>query len=71
MVGHSCLYQEGVRQEVQPDVALHRGAQLRLVRDPRDAPLHLLLLGPGGNIAFQERLIHSSSIPENKQKHAR
>ena len=41
--GHRGVHQEGVRQEVQPDLALHCGAQLRLVRDPRDEALHLFL----------------------------
>lgn len=54
--GHRGVHQEGVRQEVQPHVALHRGAQLRLVRDARDAPLHLLLPRAGGDPAVQERL---------------
>lgn len=54
--GYRRLHQEGVRQEVQSHVALHRRPQFRLIRDARDAPLHLLLLGPGRRAALQERL---------------
>merc|ERR1711872_1104814 len=51
--GHRRLHQEGVRQEVQPDVALHRGAQLRELRDARDEALHLLLPRPGCDSSVQ------------------
>lgn len=54
--GHCGVHQEGVRQEIQPDMALHRGPQLWIVRDARDPPLYLLLLGTGGHPAVQERL---------------
>lgn len=54
--GHCCIHQEGVRQEVQPHVALHRRPQLWLVCDTRNTPLHLLLPGSGGRAALQERL---------------
>lgn len=54
--GHRCLHQEGVRQEVQPDLALHRRPQLRLIRHARDSPLHLFLSRPGRHPAVQERL---------------
>lgn len=45
--GYCRFHQEGVRQEVQGDVALHRRPQLRVVRYSRDEALHLLLLGTG------------------------
>lgn len=54
--GHRRLHQEGVRQEVQPDLALHRGPQLRLIRDSRDSPLYLLLSRTGGHSPLQKRL---------------
>ncbi|CAB1112156.1 unnamed protein product [Ectocarpus sp. CCAP 1310/34] len=44
---HCRLHQEGVRQEVQRNLALHCGPQLWVLRYPRDEALHLLLLGPG------------------------
>lgn len=46
----------GVWQEVQPHVALHRGAELRQLRDARNKALHLLLSGSGGHPALQIRL---------------
>merc|ERR1711998_72981 len=53
---HCRLRQEGVRQKVQPHLALHCWPQLRLVRHARDEALHLLLLGPGCHPALQVRL---------------
>ncbi len=53
---HCGVYQERVRQKVQPDMALYRRPQLWLVRDARDEALHLLLPGSGGTAAVQERL---------------
>ena len=38
----------GVRQEVQPHVALRRGAEFRILCHARDQTLHLFLLGTGG-----------------------
>ena len=37
--GHRRVHQEGVRQEVQPHLALHRRPQLRLLRHARDEAL--------------------------------
>ena len=54
--GRRCSHQEGVRQEVQPHMALHRRPQLRIVRHPRDQALHLLLPRPGRYPALQERI---------------
>ncbi|KAL1123876.1 hypothetical protein AAG570_001646 [Ranatra chinensis] len=42
--GHCRLHQEGIRPEVQPDLALRRRSQLRQLCDPRNPPLHLLPL---------------------------
>jgi hypothetical protein len=66
VAGHRGVHQEGIRQEVQPDVALHRRSEFRIVRDPRDPSLHILLSRTGGDTAVQERLInhsHPYSIP--------
>lgn len=60
--GHRRIHQEGVRQEVQPDMALHRRTQLRLIRHARDASLHLLLLGPSSHSVVQEWLSPSRSL---------
>merc|ERR1712080_672899 len=54
--GHCGLHQEGVRQEVQPHVALYRGQELWLLRHARDQALHLLLPRPGRHSSLQERL---------------
>lgn len=51
--GHSRLHKERVRQEVQPDMALHSRPQLRLVRDARDQAFHLLLSRPSRNSFVQ------------------
>lgn len=56
VTGYRSVHKERVRQEVQPHVALHRGAQLRFLRDARDPPLHLLLPRPSGYSPVQERL---------------
>lgn len=47
------LFILGVWQEIQPDLALHRGKELWQLRDSRDQTFHLLLLGPGGHPALQ------------------
>ena len=51
--GHRPPHQVRVRQEVQPHLALRRGAQLWQLRDPRDEALHLFLLGSGRHPALQ------------------
>merc|ERR1712071_342822 len=50
---HCCFYQKRVRQEIWPNLALHRRPKLRLLRHPRDEALHLLLSWPGRHLAFQ------------------
>merc|ERR1712113_1071223 len=45
--GHRCIHQEGVRQEVQPNMACRSRTQLRLVCYTRDKALHILLSWPG------------------------
>merc|ERR1711966_145553 len=59
--GHRGLHQEGVRQEVQPDVALHRRPQLRLLCDPRNEALHLLLPRPGRDPPLQVWLMRRTT----------
>ena len=54
--GYRRLHQEGVRQEVQPDVALHCRQKLRLLRHTRDPPFYLLLPWPSRHSSLQERL---------------
>ena len=66
--GYSGIHKEGIRQEVQPDVALHRWSEFRVVRDPRDAPFHIFLLMTGGDTAVQERLnYHSPPVQYSKE----
>lgn len=67
--GYRRLHQEGVRQEVQSHMALHRRPQFRLIRNARDTPLHLLLLGSGRCAALQERLdACTSNCAKDKQQ---
>ncbi|KAL3253482.1 hypothetical protein MRX96_054586 [Rhipicephalus microplus] len=40
-------------KKYNPHLALHRGAQLWILRHPRDKALHLLLPRPGGHPALQ------------------
>jgi len=54
--GHRRVHQEGVRQEVQPHLALHRRTQLWKLRDARDEALHLLLSRAGRHPAVQVRM---------------
>ena len=54
--GHRRVHQEGVRQEVQPHLALHRRPQLRLLRHARGEALHLLLPRSGRGAPLQVRL---------------
>merc|ERR1712170_231384 len=42
-----------IRQEIWPNLALHRRPKLRLLRHPRDEALYLLLPWPGRHLAFQ------------------
>jgi hypothetical protein len=53
ILGYRCVHQEGVRQEVQPHLALHSGQKLRLVRHARNEALHLFLSRPSCNFAVQ------------------
>ena len=46
--GHRRVHQEGVRQEVQPHLALHRRPQLRLLRHARDEARSTSLSGSRG-----------------------
>ena len=41
--GHRCLYQERIRQEIQPDVALHCWKKLRQLRYSRNETFYLFL----------------------------
>lgn len=67
--GHCGVHQEGIRQEVQPDVALYCGPQLWIVRNARDPSLYLLLFGSGSDSALQERLrIMSKCNMENRDE---
>merc|ERR1712127_756063 len=50
------VHQEGVRQEVQPDLALHCWQELWFVRYPRDQALHLLLSGASRDFVVQIRI---------------
>ena len=52
-----------VRQEVQPDVALHRRPQLRLLRDARDEAPIVRPPGPGRGAALQVRVMALKSVP--------
>ena len=61
--GYRRLHQEGVRQEIQPYLALCGWPQLRLLCHSRDQALHLLLHGAGGSVALQVRLNHLISEP--------
>ena len=54
--GYCCVHKERVRQEIQPNLALHRWQELRQLRDPRNQALYLLLFGTSGDPSFQERL---------------
>jgi hypothetical protein len=62
LAGHRCLYQEGVRQEVQPHLALHSGKELWLLRHARDKALHILLPRPSSHLALQVRLSPARSV---------
>lgn len=57
LTGHCCLYQEGIRQKIQPNLALHCRPQLWIICDARDSPFHLLLLGTSCHFVVQEWLI--------------
>merc|ERR1712071_541685 len=50
------VHQEGVRQEVQPDLALHCWQELWVLRYPRDKALYLLLSGASRYFVVQIRI---------------
>jgi len=54
--GHCGLHQEGVWQEIQPDMALHRWPQLWQLCYTRDEAFHLLLPRTSRHSAVQVRL---------------
>jgi hypothetical protein len=54
--GHRSLHQKGIRQEIQPNLALHRGQKFRILCDARDQELHLLLYGINRHFTLQIRL---------------
>lgn len=47
------LFSAGIRQEIQSHLALHRGKELRQLRDSWDQALHLLLPRPSCYSSFQ------------------
>lgn len=57
------VHRVGVRQEVPPDLALHRGPQLRQLRDARDQELHLFLPRTGRHPPLQVRV--NNTLPQH------
>ena len=54
--GYCRLHQEGVRQKVQPHMALHRWPQLRQLRHTRNETFHLFLPRTSRHFAIQIRI---------------
>ena len=54
--GHCRLHQEGIWQEVQPNVALYRWQKLWLLRHTWNSTFHLLLPGTGRHSTVQKWL---------------
>ena len=50
---HCCLHQKGIRQKVQPHMALHCWPQLWQLCHTRDQALHLLLSGTSCHLIIQ------------------